>query len=631
MPLLAFVLGVVSLASARPSWRWEKAFLRAAIYFGAYAVVATELLSLIHALTRPGLVLLWLVPIGLLAALLLRQARQGAALRLPSIPLSWSGPEWVLLLILAVFLSVTGIIAYLSPPNTWDSLTYHMARVAHWAQAGSLNHYASGIERQNLMPPGAEIGMLHAYVLAAGDRLVNFPQWLAMVASLIGASAIARLLGASRFGQLATAVFAATLPMGISQATSTMTDYVVAVWVICVAFETTVTVIEGSHGPREIVPLALAAGLAVLAKPTAFAYLAPFALVSAFVILRRRGAVDLLRSSVVAAALILTVNGGYFGRNLVTFGNVLGSSGTLENHRNAVFNWKVVASNLIRNASLHAGTPWESVNEVVFRGVIWTHLRLGMRLTDPRTSVHEGFQVDKPEPDENRSGNPVHAVASVVALFLLGVAVVRGDREARLPLLSLLLAAAAFLTLSSMIKFTTFGSRYHLPFFVLMAPPIGYLAGRWRPSWIVAGLAVGMALTSNTWLLHLNQRPLLKDRKGYSVATSPRESMYFTTGHALEDGYRLTVGRIEEASCSSVGIALGGDAAEYPLWPFLGAPRPDLDVEWIVAGTPSARYANPDFVPCAVICDSSCPQEWISVRDLPLDRSYSGFRLFMRP
>ena len=138
-----------------------------------------------------------------------------------------------------------------------------------------------------------------------------------------------------------------------------------------------------------------------------------------------------------------------------------------------------------------------------------------------------------------------------------------------------------------------------------------------------------MALTSSSWLLRLDQRPLLKDKKGYSVATSPRESMYFTSGHYLEDPYRQMVDRIESASCSSVGIALGGDAAEYPLWPFLGAPRPDLEVQWIVAGTPSAKYADSGFLPCAVICDHSCPQVWTSVRNLPLDRDLSGFRLYM--
>jgi hypothetical protein len=77
--------------------------------------------------------------------------------------------------------------------------------------------------------------------------------------------------------------------------------------------------------------------------------------------------------------------------------------------------------------------------------------------------------------------------------------------------------------------------------------------------------------------------------------------MYFMTGHALEERYHQTVGRIEEASCSSVGIMLGRDSAEYPLWAFLDAPRPDLDAQWIVAGTASASYVDPNFVSCAVI------------------------------
>jgi len=122
----------------------------------------------------------------------------GGILRLPRIDPPRSIPEWSLVLIVIVALSATAIVAYAAPPNRWDSLTYHMARVAHWAQAGSLGHYATGIERQNLMAPGAEIGMLHAYVLAQGDRLVNFPEWLAMVASVIGAAALAGRLGASR-------------------------------------------------------------------------------------------------------------------------------------------------------------------------------------------------------------------------------------------------------------------------------------------------------------------------------------------------------------------------------------------------------------------------------------------------
>jgi hypothetical protein len=218
-----------------------------------------------------------------------------------------------------------------------------------------------------------------------------------------------------------------------------------------------------------------------------------------------------------------------------------------------------------------------------------------------------------------------------MALVVLGGAVIRRDREAGPPLLILLLAVAGFVILSSMIKFSVFGSRYQLPFFVLLAPSMGFLVDRIRSSWIVAGLAVGLALTSNSWLLRLHERPLLVDSKGYSVATSPRESMYFTTGHALEGPYRQVTSKILEAGCSSVGVMLGGDAAEYPLWALLGAPRSDLEMEWIVGGTPSARYEDPTFEPCAVVCDSTCPAEWTTIRGLPFYTGFSGLRLFLRP
>jgi hypothetical protein len=233
--------------------------------------------------------------------------------------------------------------------------------------------------------------------------------------------------------------------------------------------------------------------------------------------------------------------------------------------------------------------------------------------------------------DENRAGNPYHAAAAVASLVLLIVWVARGRPEAGLPLLLLLLAGASFFLLSSLIQFSVFGGRYHLPFFVMAAPAVGYVVGRCRSSWLVAGLAVALALSSLSTLLRLQTRPLLEDRHGYSLLASPRSSLYFTTGHGLEAPYREVAERIEAAGCSSVGIMLSGDAAEYPLWPLLGAPRAALDIQWIVAGTPSARYTDPAFAPCAVVCDGSCPVEWASVRELPLALQASVLRLYLAP
>ena len=114
----------------------------------------------------------------------------------------------------------TFLTALVAPPQTWDSLTYHMSRIVHWVQNQSVDHYATGIERQNSMSPGAEFIGLNFYVLTGGDLFANLPQWISMLFSVIGSSLIARYLGAKRTGQWLTAVFVITLPSGIVQASS---------------------------------------------------------------------------------------------------------------------------------------------------------------------------------------------------------------------------------------------------------------------------------------------------------------------------------------------------------------------------------------------------------------------------
>ena len=64
-------------------------------------------------------------------------------------------------------------------------------------------------------------------------------------------------------GQLLAAVAAATIPMGIVQASSTMTDAIVAFWVICAVSETLSLQRGGAIAPL-VIYSSLAAGLGIL-------------------------------------------------------------------------------------------------------------------------------------------------------------------------------------------------------------------------------------------------------------------------------------------------------------------------------------------------------------------------------
>jgi len=344
-------------------------------------------------------------------------------------------------------------------------------------------------------------------------------------------------------------------------------------------------------------------------------------------LLRRYGAIRSLRWTGVVTVLVLLMNGGHLVRNMVTYGHPLGGQRQIALYPIQFFDWRVVVSNTLRNASLHAGTPWQGVNSLLFRGLAGLHFKMGLDINDTRTTFERDFRVLIPRPDELRSGNLLQAVLAVVGAIAAGVWAIRGDREARLVLGYAGVVSLGFMLQSTVMKFSVLGSRFHLILFVLLAPVAAW-GLRWLRGW-AAAVGVVLLLYAWPWLVRLEPRPLVPNRDGLSILTSERSSLYLPAELAF--ALRQITDSIRDASCHSVGVMLGGDAAEYPLWVYLGAPRSDLLIEWIVAGTPSERYRRPGFQPCAVVCDESCPVEWTTVAGLPLRLDHSGYRLYRAP
>jgi len=626
IPFATFICIFLTLGNLQPKTNWRRVLLRSLVLWGAYVVVVTELFSLLRIIRSSYLALAWGVPLIVLCGWLIQRKRGGYGIAIPS----WRPPEKfserVLLLGVVVILLLTAIVAWKTPPQTWDSMNYHMSRVAHWAQEEAVKPFATGIEAQNSRPPWAEYAILHFYVLAGGDFFANYIEWFAMIGSLIGVSLIAEQLGASQFGKLAAVVFAATLPMGITQASSTMNDYVVALWVVCVAVEC-LSLIERKNDQVSFIFVSIAAGLALTTKPTSVAYLAPLALWYAVFLARYIGFRVLLKRVLIAVVIVFVINLGYLVRNVSIYSSPLNPN-ELGLHGGQPHTARVLLSNILRNAALHAGTPSPHVNKGISLVVMKIHDLIGADINDPRTTSAGRFKVPAPSTDENQVGNPLHAY---LILGVLGFLIVRRQSETSWLLNYTVAVVAMFFVFSFLFKWQIFGSRYHLPFFVLFAPIAGNVFGRSASRW---GVVMGLVLLAATWpwVTGINSRPLIPDLdRAYisGIFTESRQTMYFANGLYLFEPYKDLTRRINEAHCDEVGIMLSGNGFEYPLWVLLGAPRETLEVEWIVAGTPSERYEDPSFAPCAVICEN-CPQEWEVIRGLPLTYSRSNFQLFLR-
>lgn len=626
LPLLAYASLFLTVGNWR-SGAWARAALRAAILWCAYAMASAELLGLLSWITPLGLALAWLLPIIGGGSYLYLKVRRGGRL-------DWPRPQppqgWLNCMLMAGVLAiivVTGLLGLVTPPQSNDSLGYHMARVAHWAQDASLRHFATGIEVQNSMSPGGDVLVLHNYVLTQGDWSANAVQWAAMVFTVLAAWILARQLGGGETAGWIAAAYVASLPMGIAEASNTMMDYVTAFWVAAAVCETTGLFVreETASWKTNVVYASLSAGMTLLTKGSGIPFLAPFGLAAAYFLLRRVRIREAVTWGMVGIALIIIPNVGYITRNLVTFEEPFGPY-LVASQRNELLTPLGLASIALRNASLHAGTPWRGLNELIFRGVAAFHSRVGLDVNDPRTTGWGYFAVSPPSTHEADAGNPAHAALSLV---LLAVLLLRPRKFGGLAVAYGLGAIAGFVLFSGAFKWQIWGSRLHLPFFALMGPLSAVLLTRALPWKLSQLLGLALILLSWPWLFGISTRPIISRPGVPSVFRQSREDLYYANVPWAVDGYRSVTRRISETGCSQVGLILSGSAMEYLLWAELGAPREDLRLEWFVSGTPSARYEASTFSPCAVICEG-CPTEWTVIRGLPLQQKNGNVWLFMR-
>ena len=628
MPLLMLLtlLVLILIQSLDHDQDSHQPVLRAAVIWGGIVVAFTELLSLFKAVDSLHLALLWGASLLAGLAWLVWQLRRGKRLPRLQKPAFDSPTDLVLLVLTCVVVAGVLFVALKAPVQTYDSLSYHMSRVAHWAQNRSVAVYVSGIERQNMMGPFAEYVILHTYVLQGGDLLANLIDWSAYLGCILAAAFIAGRLGAGKRGRLIAAACAAGLPMAIAQASSSMTDVVVAFWTLCAIAEIVPALASGNVPWRTWLYLAGATGLAILTKTTAFAFVLPFLLWFGIKVLVSKG----LRWTVIRMlpllALVVAINLPFALRNTQIYGTPLGSHALLEEHANRILTPGVLLSNAVRNLSLNFGTPSATINHFTVAVIAKLHKLVGLNVEDPRTTYNHNFSITDQVMMEDRTGNPVH-----LFFILLAAGIAIFNKKIGRPVRIYALAAiVTFLLFSIGNTYQIFGNRLLIPFFLLCAPLVGLVAARWR-AWLSLASGFLLVLAGLPWLLSLQSRPILPIR-GQTVSTSileaPRQEMYFANVGGLGADQKTVVNLVQRAACTQVGLMLKGDDPEYLWWVLLGAPNPKLRIEWMVSGTPSARFTDPAFKPCAVIC-TSCPEEWKAVSGLPLQYQSGDLRLFL--
>ena len=449
------------------------------LYFSFLVVLSTEVLSYFSLITRNNIFIFWL-PLALFGVYKILSDfkrikhfflnQKQSFIKLPIIIKIGCSVGLLYLIIILI----TGLIY---PPNNWDSMTYHLSRVLHWANQQSVEHYATSIYRQLHLSPFSEYFILHILLLENGDLLAFFPQTIYLLFSCLVVFELDKVLNFSKLSKVLVVLLVLFTPEIILQGSSTQNDLVVSFFLLTALLFT--FKLLNKYSLKNVLIVALSISIAAFTKGTAFIYGLPIIILVIFSAIKFMGNHRTLKPIVhlpLTLFLFIAVNGAHLYRNYNLTANVLGVDKEVSQlYANQNLSFIDLFSNVVRNASLHFGV--KPINKIVEKSVIDLHEVMGLNASNPDITFGAGAYIVEPYMNhEDYAANLIQVCLFILALFLLLNALRNKERIISANFWFLFgVVICQGLIFCIYLKWQVWHSRLHTPLFFLILLVIAYL------------------------------------------------------------------------------------------------------------------------------------------------------------
>ena len=332
------------------------------------------------------------------------------------------------IMIWLIFAAFMLAVAIKTVPDNYDSMTYHLPRLFHWMQNGSVAHYATSIDRQIGSPIGAAYVNLHIYTMCGGgDRFINLLQCCSYLTNGWLVYAIAKKLGSSKqFCNMAMLLFY-TMPIAVAEAFTTQVDNFSALWMLATIYllldllyiEKKMELNKDTIG--RVVGLSLCVGYGYLAKPSIGIGLLLFAIWLLIVVIKRKDSPKVVAIYIAIAAVILgfLLFPGIL-RNIETFG-AISAPNVGKRQLVGTLNPIYLFVNFIKNLAFNMPTVWiYNSGAIIYTVVMGIAALLHVDINNP--GISEGGQdylvYDALKYSHDRAVNPVIIYLLIVCLVL---------------------------------------------------------------------------------------------------------------------------------------------------------------------------------------------------------------------
>jgi hypothetical protein len=492
------------------------------------------------------------------------------------------------LVVTAAALGYELLVGLTVPPNNWDSLTYHLARAAAWAQHGGYFWVPNApTDRLNVFQPLAEQQVLFLFAASKTSRLYALPQYLAQLAVLVSVVGSARRLGFPLRSAVCCAALLATLTLVALESTTAQNDLVAASFPAVAAC----LLLGGSAAETALAGVALGVGLGAKLT-TVFVWPA-----LALLVWPLGGRAFLRIVAGASAGLVLAgwwgywlnlahgghLLGGGFGRDVGASPPLSAGPGTVLHVLYRLFDVSTLSDRLIGGLAI-AGLATGALVFVLGhrRWGRWTSLRragsVAIALAVPllvlvgaagfaaaARAVHLPVKVASESGLDRRANEDYSAFGPVGALMLLGTPALtvvlylagRVDRR----YLALALALPVFLILMAVeLAYNPFVTRFLLVPAVLTAPLFGIVLG----SRAAASALLVVAAVALVWTLEYDRTKPYRSQAGHPWHMTQVQALQYVFEPAAapaDDAYERLV---PPHAC--VGAILGPDEPSYLLW-----------------------------------------------------------------
>ncbi|SDR87098.1 Dolichyl-phosphate-mannose-protein mannosyltransferase [Mucilaginibacter mallensis] len=569
--ILCFISIFLSIGAFQSQATGKKeVLLITVLVFSTLVVFITEILSILHCFNFQSILISWsIVLIGSLLYLYLKKEKLAVftgnlSQNIYNVFKSLSIFEKILLGSVSVILLLIFAQGIIYPPNNWDSMTYHMARITSWVSHQSVAYYPTHVVRQLYEPPFAEYLIAHIAILSKGDYFANPVQLFFLLLTVVGIVLILEEFGLNRSYKVIAVVLAVTIPEVVLEASSTQNDIVVSFFIIAACCFALRAVKSGRFSDHLF--LGLAVGLGILTKGTAYIYLAPVLLfwgIGSLVCLFRTRNYNYLIFPLMVAVLSISINAGQYYRNYNYSKNVLGTDKEEgKTYANQKMSAGIFLSSVIKNAGMHFSLMYaKPVAKVSTKVVYELHAIAGTDINDPAVNYRNNiYIINSGVTDEDGGPNMIHFILIAAAFVILGWGIIKGNREFIVTtLLAIMILQVVFFC--AYLKWQPWVSRLHVPMFLLSVPLVCYALSISKLFKKIVYIITPVLLVYALLVVFHNIR-----RSYSNTMFNSRYQNYFAGNPLVYDEYNAVYTAISQSGAKNIGLLFGVDDWEYPLF-----------------------------------------------------------------